>query len=384
MFVPATTTVKQDNAALVPHFTEHVYATKHGVELPLRVWRSTTDAIDDANYADPSDPAAYDLGGSSTDLRGLQTPHNEPGSGSCTPAPPAPKPWLLWSHGGAFMGGSVAPAPWVLPAFLPWAHVVSYGYRLAPAVGIDEMAEDGADAVAWCRANLPAILDDINIDACIVGGLSAGGSLAILNGLLTPRPRVVLDAYGIVDFADTHFDPKFTGPGYDPGSVSGRYSEGQLEHAIAGRDASTALTALPGNDDPDAQGAVTAVYSRVKEMLGWTDPQGIAADVKVHVAATGRIMRVLTRREKYPDNDTWRVAATRASPITKVDEHFPATVILHGVEDRTVPVDQSARFAKALRNVGVVVKEVYVPDADHCFDFTCTVSRPVGQQHDLS
>lgn len=276
------------------------------------------------------------------------------------------------------MGGSLVPPPWVLPAFLPWCHVVSYGYRLGPHAGIEDMVSDGYDAFSWCRAHLPAILDDIALDAYAVGGLSAGGTLALLNAAqLRPRPRAVLDAYGTADFSDTCFDPKFTGPGYDPGTVSGRYSEGELERAIADRDLSHALTSLPAPSDPDAETATSALYGRVKEMIaGSIDSKALQADVRTHVAATSRIMRVLTRRERYKDNDTWRVAAAEASPMARVDDDYPDTIILHGVEDKVVPVDQSAKLARKLRGLGVVVKEIYAPDSEHCFDFDISVSDP--------
>jgi len=342
-------------------FTEHVYATKHGVELPLRIWRCL-DSPDpaDSNYADPMD-SAFSVAASE------QPPRTK-------------KPWLLWSHGGGFMGGSLVPAPWVLPAFQTWAHVVSYGYRLAPHAGIDDMVDDGTDAFDWCRAHLPTLLDDIDIDAYAVGGLSAGGTLALLNARnLSPRPRAVLDVYGIADFGDPCFDPKFTGPGYDPGTVSGRYSEGELERAIADRDLRNAHTSLAGDEDPDAESTAQAWYKRVLEVLGAAvDKRALQQDVRVHVAATSRIMRVLTRRERFTNNDTWREHATSISPIALVDAHFPPTAILHGVADKVVPVDQSARLAKKLEDLGVQVTKIYAENRDHCFDFELIVSTGKG------
>jgi acetyl esterase/lipase len=283
------------------------------------------------------------------------------------------------------MGGSLVPAPWVLPAFQGWCHVVSYGYRLAPHAGVEDMAADGADAFAWCRAHLPALLD-VDIDAYAVGGLSAGGTLALLNATnLSPRPRAVLDCYGIADFGDTYFDPKFTGPGYDPGTVSGRYSEGELERAIADRNPQHAHTSLAGDEDPDAESTAQILYARLCEMFGaGTDKKALQQDIRVHVAATSRIMRVLTRRERFKDNDSWRAAATACSPIAGVDARFPPTAILHGTVDRVVPVEQSARLAKKLVSLGVEVKEVYAANSDHCFDFELMVSSRVitGRQHD--
>jgi acetyl esterase/lipase len=184
------------------------------------------------------------------------------------------------------------------------------------------------------------------------------------------------------DLADTHFEPHFTGPGYDPGVLSGRFSEGELEKAIEARDASAALTALPNRDDPDGPGVLARAASGIRGLLGAEDPAALAADVKIHVAATGRIVRILTRREMYTDDESWRAAAAEVSPVSRVGRGFPPTALLHGIADRTVPVDQTVRLAKTLADADVPVKEVYVPGADHCFDFEITVGGNIGKNAD--
>ena len=44
--------------------------------------------------------------------------------------------------------------------------------------------------------------------------------------------------------------------------------------------------------------------------------------------------------------------AKRASPVTYAHEKAPPFLIIHGTADRTVPVDQGQRLAKALKDAG--------------------------------
>ena len=57
-----------------------------------------------------------------------------------------------------------------------------------------------------------------------------------------------------------------------------------------------------------------------------------------------------------------------ASPIAHVDSRTAPTLILHGTVDKVVPVDQSRRFAAALREAKVEVRYVEMPSARHGFD----------------
>lgn len=61
-------------------------------------------------------------------------------------------------------------------------------------------------------------------------------------------------------------------------------------------------------------------------------------------------------------------AAQAASPVTYVHEGAPPLLLQHGEHDTWVPVDQSIRFAEALRAAGVSVDLEVVPGADHFFD----------------
>jgi acetyl esterase/lipase len=63
--------------------------------------------------------------------------------------------------------------------------------------------------------------------------------------------------------------------------------------------------------------------------------------------------------------DAAKLAA--ASPATFIDSSDPPVLLIHGVQDRTVPIQQSREFVKSLRAKGVKVELVEIPGVDHSF-----------------
>lgn len=60
-------------------------------------------------------------------------------------------------------------------------------------------------------------------------------------------------------------------------------------------------------------------------------------------------------------------AIRAASPLTYVDAKDPPFLILHGVDDKVVPVAQSRQAEARLKAAGVPVKAIYYPATDHSF-----------------
>ncbi len=60
-------------------------------------------------------------------------------------------------------------------------------------------------------------------------------------------------------------------------------------------------------------------------------------------------------------------AIRAASPITYVDAKDPPFLLLHGVDDKVVPVAQSHQLEAALKSAGVPVSATYYPATDHSF-----------------
>ena len=56
-----------------------------------------------------------------------------------------------------------------------------------------------------------------------------------------------------------------------------------------------------------------------------------------------------------------------ASPIKQLSKDDPPMLILHGTADRTTPVDQSTRFHKAAKQIGVPSELIIIEDAPHSF-----------------
>lgn len=55
------------------------------------------------------------------------------------------------------------------------------------------------------------------------------------------------------------------------------------------------------------------------------------------------------------------------SPVTYVDAKDPPFLLIHGDEDKVVPVTQSHLGEAALKAAGVPVQSIYIPGADHSF-----------------
>ena len=113
-----------------------------------------------------------------------------------------------------------------------------------PEASFDEILDDCKDSLAWSIANLPRILgpDRINIDNYVVGGDSAGGTLSTLAGhLFEPRPKVVIDVFGIVDSLDLP-QQRFSGEEW---SLKYDDREEVMEKAKMNRDPSQAQIICP-------------------------------------------------------------------------------------------------------------------------------------------
>lgn len=55
------------------------------------------------------------------------------------------------------------------------------------------------------------------------------------------------------------------------------------------------------------------------------------------------------------------------SPVTYIDAKDPPFLLIHGEDDRVVPVAQSRLGEAALRKAGVKVESIYIPGVDHSF-----------------
>jgi len=76
--------------------------------------------------------------------------------------------------------------------------------------------------------------------------------------------------------------------------------------------------------------------------------------------------------------DTFLERARRASPITYVRADAPPFLLFHGNADRTVPVSQSTRFVKALREAGAKQVALFIVDGEGHGAFTAGAPMTVA------
>ncbi|OCF45823.1 hypothetical protein I317_00311 [Kwoniella heveanensis CBS 569] len=319
-------------------FTDHTYKVDHGVQCDVRIW--------------PAEDAS------------------------------APSPFVLYFHGGAFFAGKHhLPNAWVIPALRPKGfHVVSVAYRYTPHVSLLDQVQDGIDAYAWCRENLPPILgeDKVDVDRFVLIGESAGGLIVTLLGpRLSPTPRAIVNIYGPVDLLDPAMNPNTPPSATDIQPISGEFPEEDVAAGTKERDPSKALTLCPFDFDVPVE-----TYRKLWALPSYeyTRDQRFQYDVKRYCRTHKLLWNVLLRQEECKSDDEYVERRAAQSPLRLLDEKkgYPATVVLHGEDDKVVGVKQGRDFANRLREIGVDVLELIEPREGHEFDNKYTSSEVAG------
>lgn len=243
-------------------------------------------------------------------------------------SPGAPRPVVIWLHGGALVEGSRTGIDATLRDLMVAAGmiVVAVDYRLAPETKLPQIVEDVRDAHDWIRRD-GAALFTADADRIAVIGDSAGGYLALVAGCrhgLAPRPRAVVSLYGYGDIAGDWYakpDPFYCRqPPVDPDQA----------RAVVG---TTELSETP----PAHQRSLLYLYCRQHGLwpteIAGLDPQALGP---------------------------W-------CPVQNVDGDYPPTLLLHGDRDTDVPYRQSVLMADALARAGVRHELVTLEGAGHCF-----------------
>lgn len=142
---------------------------------------------------------------------------------------------------------------------------------------------------------------------------------------------------------------------------------------VAGSSAGAHLAMLigtaPASAGLEGSGGWDGVSSRVSAVLSWFGPTDFSVGETAFEHGKGpSIIAFLggTLKER-PEN------YKKASPITWVAKGDPPLLIFHGIEDTTVPFDQSLRMEKAYRRAGLDVELVEVKNSGHSF-------KPAGEQ----
>jgi acetyl esterase/lipase len=110
----------------------------------------------------------------------------------------------------------------------------------------------------------------------------------------------------------------------------------------------------------DGKGDSAEVSSRVQCVVDWFGPANFLTMRGRHDNADSPEAKLIGGA--IQDN---KEKAARANPITYVDKNDPPFLIMHGEDDRVVPINQSEELDQALRAAGVDVTLVRIPDAGH-------------------
>jgi acetyl esterase/lipase len=284
---------------------------------------------------------------------------------------------------------------------------VSASYRLAPHASLREILDDNAAALAFCRAELPAILRDmaaelgklpqaaaVDIDTYVLGGDSAGGTLALIGGhLLRPRPAAIIESCAVTDLINYH--P--TSPAAYP--PSGAFPDAELRALLAERDPRKAVIAAPYlSEIPPPLGMGRLPRPQLGAVWGASDgpvhdgPHGPEADFSeeevrfaamrndaANLALRDRLtIPTLFRAEKYNSLPELTDAVIELCPLhllggmgcppTETSREYPPTYILHGTHDSGVPMHEAKRYAARLTELRRPVGLKVVEGKGHAFD----------------
>jgi len=212
-------------------------------------------------------------------------------------------PLIIWIHGGGWKNGSKENCLPVRLGFTERGYAVaSINYRLTGIAPFPAQIEDCKAAVRWLRTHAGKY--GLNPDEFGVWGSSAGGHLVALLG-----------TSGDVSSFDT--------------------------------------------------GENTQVSSRVQAVCDYYGPSdfrtmGTAPGFERHARDDSPESALLGGTpDKKPET------AKAASPVTHVTPDDPPFLIVHGDQDRTVPLDQSRRMDAALHTAGVETELIILPGAGH-------------------
>lgn len=98
--------------------------------------------------------------------------------------PAAGSPLIVYAHGGGFCSGSLSNSESTVRRFVQssGAVVISVDYRLAPEHPFPAATDDCWAVVKWAASNASSLGADTS-KGFVLGGVSAGGNLAVVTGL---------------------------------------------------------------------------------------------------------------------------------------------------------------------------------------------------------
>ncbi|KAF1982741.1 alpha/beta-hydrolase [Aulographum hederae CBS 113979] len=257
-------------------------------------------------------------------------------------------PVVINIHGGAFMLGHSAmvnPDQVDDMRLRGWI-VVAAEHRLCPQIDILEgpitdardllacIYDGGLDKELQARDETKGF--GVDMERVCAFGTSSGGTLALALGFGVPKPVcAILDFYGATNFTDPFWSEPLswiTSPQASQEAIDEVYNESPIP--IRGG------MSLEGQSDPSNPPR--------------PDARALFALTQI---AEGKVVSTC-----FPSGEFAKIDA-----CLNVDENFPPTCIVHGQEDKHVPMHLSRTLWAALEKAGVVREFIEVPGEGHTF-----------------
>jgi len=123
------------------------------------------------------------------------------------------------------------------------------------------------------------------------------------------------------------------------------------------------LACTRASDELEGSGGTPGISSAVQAACSWYGPTDLTPAIVQPGYFIPEVTANIFRLLATPTLE----AARRASPVTYVTSRAPAMLLVQGVEDPVVPMDQAVRLADALRRAGGDVLLLRVEHASHAF-----------------
>ncbi|MCH8823851.1 MAG: alpha/beta hydrolase [Planctomycetes bacterium] len=129
--------------------------------------------------------------------------------------------------------------------------------------------------------------------------------------------------------------------------------------------------------------ALLAVSSNDRAFEGNLAPKSESSAVKCVVDVSGPIdflaFNEETRKRTLAawlgtDKETYEKNAEAASPLTYIDSEDPPILIIHGVDDKIVPIEHAIKFNKALKEAGVKARFFVKDNSGHMINDADTLT----------
>jgi acetyl esterase/lipase len=242
-----------------------------------------------------------------------------------------PHPLVIYVHGGGWQSGHTRHSgafenwPAVLASIAARGYVVaSLEYRLSGEAPFPAAIQDVKAAIRWLRTN--AATYGVDPQRAVIWGGSAGGQLAALAGMSCGAKAL---------------EPPAAAP---------------------------AAGSAPASANSSAQKPVSDCVQGVIAWYGIFDFSTLAA--QSNTSGPNSPAAVDSAPARYlgcPLSKCTAAELGAASPATYVDAGDPPVLLIHGVNDRTVPVKQSRDFLVTLKAKGLRAELVEIAGVDHSF-----------------